>query len=485
MTLPLHSLNRLLKQPHDTILADPVRSLSWITEVNHAYINFARHGTPALEIVEAKLETIFWRSLLLRRLVMEPPQWARKNSKVLIKALLTLNVFFPPEYRIIVKDLVGDDVDFNYLMACQGIRSEQYPQLDDVAGPGVDLQIVANRGSSWPFRKWKRNHAFSQYQFDGDGVLYRGVHFRPGDVLLTNVNLDGNGVYTSLSDPKGFSSHSAFFAIFEENDRRYPVVIETYEKGVRPVPLNVFLGPRFSAYAEVYRHKDLSAENTEAVNRAARAIINEVSGYNFDSEDKDRSYMSCTSVGRFLHSDAGLQPAVTKSFIQIPRVQENLRRLGYTFFKIFAPVDYMLDEQFFCIGWIDNNQLSSLIACELVDQEFRRQFSQRRIRPEKFPFPHKINRWGIRHIRAQNLIGRLIGGVTGFDHNSLPKGPDDLLAVITLAEAQIGKSITKMKPILEHILEDLEELDMNNLTAHSLVTRTLKESLNLPWLPSN
>ena len=71
-------------------------------------------------------------------------------------------------------------------------------------------------------------------------MRYRGVEFTPGDVLLANVNLDGNGVYTTLSDPKSFSSHSAFFAVLKHDGRRFPVVVETYEKGLRPVPLSVF-----------------------------------------------------------------------------------------------------------------------------------------------------------------------------------------------------------------------------------------------------
>ncbi|MGB0318683.1 MAG: hypothetical protein ACPGAD_07570, partial [Pseudomonadales bacterium] len=34
-------------------------------------------------------------------------------------------------------------------------------------------------------------------------------------------------------------------------------VVETYEKGLRAVPLCVFLNDRYISYAEVYRHREL------------------------------------------------------------------------------------------------------------------------------------------------------------------------------------------------------------------------------------
>ncbi len=457
--------------------------MAWVRDVHHAYLTFDRHNAGAAEAAEFKLAAILWRARVLTRLTASPPPWVNRKPRALSEIVLALGVFLPPERRRTVESLVGGGDEFARILASQGLRSRQHPQFHAVAGPGAALDIVANRSSAWTFRRWKHDVAFSQYRFDGDGVHYRGVHFRPGDVLLTNVNLDGNGVYTSLSDPKGFSSHSAFFAVLEDGARRYPVVIETYEKGVRPVPLNVFLGPRFSAYTEVYRHRDLSTDNTTAFNSAAGAIFDRVAGYNFDTEDEDRSYMSCTSVGRFLHRDAGLRPAVTRSRIRNPRIRENLSRLGYEFFNIFTPVDYLLDDRFTCCGWVDNGQFSNLLARELVDREFRRQFSERSLRPEKFPFRYPINRWALRQIRARTTVGRAIGRIIGFDSDSLPKGPDDVIAVITLAEARIGRSITKVKGVLDKILRDLEDVEMQQLITHPRVRTAVADSLVLPWLP--
>jgi hypothetical protein len=344
--------------------------------------------------------------------------------------------------------------------------------------------MVANRSSRWSFNRWKRLREFSEYQFEGDGVRYRGNWFRPGDVLLANVNLDGNGVYTSLSDPKNFSSHSAFVAILQDAGRSFPAVIETYEKGVRAVPLSVFLGPRFSAYVEVYRSRRMSSDHAKLVNASALAFTENVKGYNFDSEDSDRQYMSCTSVGRFLLQDAGLPPVPTKSSIGAPGIVRNLTKVGYTFFSFFAPVDYLLDEAMYCVGWIDNNQFSRLLTRELVDRKFREQFASRDLDPRKFPRMWRLNLWGIRHIRRQTLFGRLLAVATGFNHISLPKGPDELISVITLVESQLGKVIDRVHSPVEQRLTNEIFFDVERFADDPGVQAMLSENMNLPWLVS-
>ncbi len=145
-------------------------------------------------------------------------------------------------------------------------------------------------------------------------------------------------------------------------------------------------------------------------------------------------------------------------------------------------MDYLLDERFQCAGWIDNNQFSSLLARDLIDSEFKAQFAARRIEPDKFPFPYTLNRWGIKHIRRRTLMGRLIGLVEGFDEHSLPKGPDDLLAVITLAEKQIGKAILKTKSVIDRELQEFDHDRVDSLLSSPRIRDTVTAALDLPWL---
>jgi hypothetical protein len=396
--------------------------------------------------------------------------------------LKALNIYLTPHQQELAAGLLSPS-EFAGLLANQGITPVGHPDLWQISGPGINLDIVANRSSSWPFHKWRRNDRFGRYQPCGEGVRYRGVDFLPGDVLLANVNLDGNGIYTSLSEPRSFSSHSAFFAILDYEGGRFPVVIETYEKGVRPVPLNVFLGPRFCSYVEVYRHREYSQQHAAAINKIAAEFIENVQGYNFDSEDQDPTYMSCTAVGRFLHQRAGMTPASTMSKIHHPNIQSNLSKLGYTYFEFFAPVDFLLNDCFRFAGRIDNNQFDRLLARELVDKEFRRQFMERELDSRQFPFPYRLNRWGLGHMRRNTVIGKAIGLVEGFDPRNLPKGPDDLLAVIKIAEKQIGAVIGITRTAIEKAMADHDNPDLATLMNSPELKSIVERSLNLSWLP--
>jgi len=463
-------------------LSSPSESLERIQEVNEAYAQLERHRTDAREILERKFAVAFWRMQFLKDLLHGDPVWLRNDQEGLVEILSELKIYVPADLQAQLSESIRDKDLLALVMARQGVRAGSFQEFSTKAGPGVDLKITANRSSAWPFEKWRNIREFSEYEFEGDGVHYRGVFFRPGDIVLSNVNLDGNGLYTALADPQNFCSHSAIFAILQDKERRFPALIETFEKGVRAVPLNVFLGPRFSSYTEVYRHRELGAGQVERVTQAAIEATRNVRGYNFDTEDRDRTYMSCSSVGRFLLQDAGLDRIQTKSHIRHPQIQKNLGQLGYTFFRFFAPVDYLLDEKLSFIGWIDNNQFDRLLARELIESHFRNIFSEKEISVEKFPFMSRVNYWGIGQMRRRTPIGKIITLVEGFDHANLPKGPDRLLSVITQAEAQIGSAIRRTRPFVRDYIAGLSSFDLEHVKSDEDIRKIVDNNLRLPWL---
>ena len=477
----MHSINDLIRQPLQSMVDDADAYLALIDEVNAGYLKLERHGLDPAHLVELKLSLIFWRRRVLRQLLSPPPAATALDSRQMSAALLALGTYLEPEHRALAGGILSERA-LARVLARQGEPSKAFPEFDHIAGPGLNLDMVANRSSRWSFEKWKKNDLFARYPFEDDGVRYRGVLFRPGDVLLANVNLEGNGLYTALADPKSFCSHSAFFAVLEDRGTRFPVVVETFEKGVRPVPLNVFLGPQFSSYVEVYRHKDYSSEQATEINRSAAEFIASVNGYNFDSEDPDPAYMSCTAVGRFMHKRAGLDPYQTKSNIRHPNIRTNLGKVGYTYFDFFAPVDFLLNDCFHCVGFVDNNQIDRLVVRELIDREFRKRFIARELDPAKFPFPYELNKWFLRHMHRQTPLGKLACRFEGLEHRNIPRGPDELMAVIRLVEKQIGKAITKTKPTVDAALRDHDVLDINALAADPHVRPAVEQNLKLPWL---
>jgi hypothetical protein len=473
--------------PHELLrispagLSSPEACLERARELRVAYRRLDRGQVDAARILEIKFAHLYWRHRLLTTMLEAPSFQTDGDDNTLTGIVDALGSRLPDALMSRLARQLGPDAS-DYLLARQGTPPRHSERYRSLAGPGVTLDIRANRSSVWPFARWKRRFEFSTYEFEGDGVNFRGLHLRPGDILLANVNIDGNGVYTTLSDPTRFSSHAAVFAILEDGGKHYPAVIETYEKGVRAVPLNVFLGPRFCAYVEIYRHNDLGESHAAAVNRSALDLIRRARGYNFDSTADDRDYVSCCAVGRLLHIDAGLEPASCKSRIAHPRIQENLEKLGYTWFDFFAPVDYLLDPGFHCVGWVDNHQFHDLLARELVESQFRELFMTRRLNPDRFPFMSRINHWGIRHIRRQSPLGKAIGLVEGFDHRSLPKGPDPLMAVITLAENQLGRVIRRMKEWLQAKDHEPEYFSLAGFSRQPEVKAWLEANVQLPWL---
>lgn len=467
--------------PDAAAFAEPSAVLDHIVEIVETYPRLQGPQAGADEVLRRKLAHAFWRSRLIRPLVEAIARSSASRQDDLLHALGALRTQIPRDLLDRLEDRV-DPAAYRALLATQGIRAESAGEGGPAAGPQLDIKISANRSSAWSFEKWSRLEEFSRYDFEEEGVRYRGVLLRPGDVLLSNCNLDGNGVYTTLVDPKAYTSHSALLAILDAGGRRFPAAIETFEKGVRPVPLSVFLSPRFAAYTEVYRHSGLTAEHIPRVNQAALDLIREVKGYNFDTRDSARDYVSCTGVPRFGLQDAGVDPGTTKSYIKDQGIQRNLLQLGYDFFDFSAPVDFVLSDEYRCVGWIDNNQVDRLVARELVEGQFRQLFSQREINPKRFPVAYRINRWGIEHMRKRSTVGRLISAVEGFDHVSLPKGPDDLMALIKPAEQQIGRAIKKLHPTVRTHLDGLTRMDFEEVRANDRIQGQVDTHLKIPWL---
>ncbi|MGA8262051.1 MAG: YiiX/YebB-like N1pC/P60 family cysteine hydrolase [Arenicellales bacterium] len=474
-------LSELLREPLESALSGPDTCLERARQVGESYRLLNREQVGAADLLELKFASMNWRRNLLARLGEDPPPWLSTDDSTLGDIVGALNCRLTDEAIVKLARKTGPK-PAHYLLALQGERSANAPEHHALAGPGITLKIQANRNSAWPFERWKRKPEFSVYEFADGGVNFRGVHFLPGDVLLSNVNIDGNGVYTTLSDPTRFSSHAAVFAILEDGGRRYPAVVETYEKGVRAVPLNVFLGPRFCAYVEVYRHKDLEASHGAAINRAAIEMMSRARGYNFDSRSDDPDYVSCCSVGRQIHLDAGLRPVRPRSTIENPAIRANLEKLEFTFFDFFAPVDYLLDDNFKCVGWVDNHQFPDLLARELVEAYFRELFATRTLNPKRLPLMGHINRWGIGHIRRQTVLGKAISAVEGFDDVSLPRGPAPLMAVITIVEAQLGKVVKQTRRWLDSVELPEGYFSLSEFSRRPAVRHHLESSLKLAWL---
>jgi len=453
--------------------------VSAIARENAAYRALPRHGGDAWAILAAKLRGVHRRQRTAARLLDD----AALDSADRIEALLALGVRLDSGQikRLRTRTPTGDGVA--RVLAAQGQRDAFAAHLHDLAGPDLDLKIEVNRDSPWTFARWSAQLAFADYRFEADGVRYRGLLLRPGDLILPNVNLDGNFVYAALSDPKAFCPHAAVFVILQAGGRRWPAVIETYEKGLRAVPLCVFLNARYIAYAEIYRHRDLDGASVAHVSDVAHAAIAVALGYNFNTLDDDRSYVCCTQVARQLYQDLGLPVPEAFGAIVDPGVRDTMTRLDYPHLDVFfTPVDFVRSELFSLVGCVDNGQPAKLVARELVEQRFRERFSSGHLDPARLPLMVRLTHFGVRQIRARTLLGPLVSAVTGFDPITLPKGPDRILAIIESLEAELGRAVRGILPEVERHLARTDELDLHAVLAHPALRARVDALLPMRWM---
>lgn len=454
-----------------------------IDERNAAYRDLRRHGGDAWALLRAKIETVSWRRRMVGRLFDAAEQARSPGAEQLIDDLLALNVRLDDGQLARLECLVGADEGLARLLAQQGRRHAAAPALHELAGPDLDLKIEVNRDSPWPFERWSERDAFAEYRFEDDGVRYRGLLLRPGDLILPNVNLDGNFVYSALSEPKGFCPHSAVFVILEARGRRWPAVVETYEKGLRAVPLCVFLNARYISYAEIYRHRDLQHADVSHVSDTAHAALGLARGYNFNTLDADRTYVCCTTVARQLFEALELPVLDEFGAIEDPGIRANMQRLDYHFLDVFfTPIDFVRSDLFRHVGVVDNGQPARLIARELVERRFRQCFSTGVIDPARLPLMARLTHFGIGQMRRRTLLGRLVSRLMGFDHVSLPKGPDRILAIVEPLEAELGKAVRGILPEVQARHDAAGDVDLDDWLADAGLRARVEALLPMRWL---
>ncbi len=426
-----------------------------------------------------RLGLILWRQGLLQQYLQQLPTWPTNER---LKYLLEIGVYLPESLRESVANTLKP-TQFAQLMARQGVRTQGIPGNDPLPGPVQFLPIQANRRSRWPFSRWCDDPQFGDYLFQNDKVLYRGIEFMPGDVLLTNTNRDGNGIYTVNGIPAGHFPHSGFYALLSHQGRQIPCVMETYEFGVRAVPLNTFLHPRFSSYVEVHRHRDISAEHSAAINACAKSLMEHTKGYNFDTEDPNRDYVSCTTIGQFMFQDAGLQQISRRSRSD-PEISNNLAKVGYTSEWMLYPIDYARDPFMRCVGWIDNHHGNRLLARWFIERELSRQLASLDLDPAALPFNCKLNRWAIQQVRAQTILAKPLEAISGFDQYSLPKGPDAVLGLITVLETALGKKIRAFDTYLQSSNQHttMSPADIFELLHDRDLIKIARQMTHFPWL---
>jgi hypothetical protein len=461
-----------------------------VLSTQNEYAQLPRRHDNVEQIIQAKFAMQGWRrnclDLLLNFFETKPSE---SDFITALDALAALRIKpTPKEINALSKHCANASdaiktramqllAELNEHQALRKLNSNPPENLLKLAGPQKELPICANAPSRWTIDRWSKFDDFSNYEYKDGGILYRGLHLMPGDALLSNVNRDGNGVYTLLCEPRACAYHLGIFAIVNINGSNFPVTIEAYKLGARIIPLSTFLSANFNSYIEVIRQKNKPSNFHALINQCATTITTETKGYNFDTEDPDPAYLACTSMGNLLFKQAGGTQITTKSrYNTHPQIRKNLAAFGLTISDFLSLTDYLVDNAMEFVGAIDNNHFHTNVARELCERHFAKVLMKNQIIPAKMPPLYHLGKFAIPQMRSDTLLGRIFAKTQGFTSVSVPKGPTEILAAIEQFEHLLEASVrATAKQVAEH-LRGHHQFDINTLSNNQTMTEQLDKN---------
>jgi hypothetical protein len=275
--------------------------------------------------------------------------------------------------------------------------------------------------------------------------------------LVTNVNVDSNGLYTAALGPASFASHMGVFAVLQAGERRFPAVIEIYRNGLRAVPLSVFLSPSFCSYVEVYRLDEIGPAHQLRINVLAVKLLNEVKGYSFlAAGEEEPGYLYCTGVFNKMLESLGIEPIETKSYCYNDKMNENLTSLGYSCHSVLTPVDIAVDSRVQFIGVLDNGRFDLEISRFAAIHDLAKHMSEFDLNVDKLPFMYYVYDWAIAQVEAGTYLGRVLLLANGFTTENFPRGPRRFCSFVKSLDFYLKRIVKKISLPLQEIIEKQE-----------------------------
>ena len=310
--------------------------------------------------------------------------------------------------------------------------------------PPVDLPIFPVKGSKHVWESWSKDERFSLEYYEHDEpseVRVHGVAFRPGDVILLDQNqAAGDGIMASVVDEPRLAAHVGAVVFLKKEGKIFPAVLEIHEFGMRAIPLSLFLAPRFTNYAEVFRPKHTPEGWADKVADTAAELMTRPHAYDLWANEDDDRFLTCSAVAlHLLKSSGAALPTVRSTLGSRGHLRDNLAVLGVTREKYLMPGDFARDERFQMVGVVDSRRLMQNLVNELFTLGFAGLLRDRVLDPAKFPFSFRLNRWGLGQLERGSLAGRLLVWWFGFTLDTLPSGPKDLMALYKVLEPRLAK----------------------------------------------
>lgn len=315
------------------------------------------------------------------------------------------------------------------------------------------------------FSDWKSKAEFHLDDYaksrTGSNVLFRGVEFQSGDILLCNRSRGSDGMFTTLIDGLQNFAHVAIYALLESEGEHYPAVVEIHYQGIRAVPLKVFLDENFSTYVEIYRSREIKATDLPKISAVCAEMMAEPHGFDVDMDESQDKYVSCALTAAQLYRRAGLKAPASRSRYHAG-TQANLEFLGNSSSgnrDLLMPDNFSNDPGFFLVGVVDHGKFLTLLGRALVRERMQEIWQTKTMKRKKLPIWLPIGKLAVRAVQKRIWpLDRMVARGFGFPPESFPSGPATFIALVPVVEEKIEAAadqvvaglVARKEEVLQH-----------------------------------
>lgn len=447
-----------------------------IEEINNQFASLPRSEAPVEDLREMKFHLQYWRKTTAEKIMATTRQETNVDQLIAqLEALTALRFTLSAESidLLVALPLITQEsaaaAEMVELLSQQGQgvaldKMQQQLSLDlskfslALAGPRANVPIMPLMPSKFPFELWSEEEEFDHYAYpdssSNNTILYKGMVLKAGDFILMNTNDSGDANFSSIGNERAYVSHFGIVAFLERNQKRYPVGIEMHRDGLRAVPLSRFLSRDFAAYLEIYRLRGMNEQWGDRINVAVAEELNKPRGYDFHSQEVDRRYLNCVTVGSLFLELSGVELFEPKTTVR-EDILDDLAKMGLHYELLLTPTDIVRSPRVDFVGTMDQGRYNELLARDLTAGQLVGIFNEGTVDFSRAPLIYNFYRWSVAQIKKDNIFGKLILKLENMDRGNLPNGSNELIAWVTPFENRYNKLVEKALPLLIPRIEKL------------------------------
>ena len=475
--VPVYS-DKLLKELSEKMQNGEIDSEDKIVSLNMLFLDNSRRNISRSELYEFKYQAEQWRHAFLHDSLIRIKE--SEDPGLIIKEIGMIKAL---PLRVFSEDLtaVGDHIeslDANKAAAYDAYRSlvlkqgdfkltkelyDKYEVLKPfysadsiIDGPDKTLNILPLLNSNWPWKRWSAYSEFMNYQRINGNVVYRGIEFKSGDIIISSLNSYSDSAFVVYSEEKDLASHMAVYVDIITLEGNFPAVFEMKGNGFRLVPLNVYLRPGFIAYAEVFRFKDLPLNFGKSLSETALRILDEDHGFNLFADDEHSNndqYVTCITACRYLFEQAGFTTEYPPATPLKPHFLEMNSHMGFTTPKMLIPSDLLEWDALNLTAVIDNGGFTGNIIRQLIIDKFDEYLMTWPISEDDGEYIFYRNS-SETTLKNTFLIAPILRGLFGFNKNNFPMGTAQMLAFMELMPLDLKDAVHCLTPAMTEIMKD-------------------------------